>query len=207
MRYLWPKRKLCRREGINLFWVEKYNFFKKKRKALRTKKSTEYASQLREKQMLKRMFGLSEKQFSNLYKKAVKKHKEETVGEKFLQMLELRLDNIIYRANLARTRMQARQFISHAHFSLNGKKVNIPSLQVKVGDVIELREKMKEKELYKTLMEELKEFSQKNKGVVTKTKWIEVDPINVRITIKGIPSKDDFEKVVNIQKVIEFYSK
>jgi small subunit ribosomal protein S4 len=107
MRYTGPKKKLCRREGINLFGTEKYDLDKGKR------------AQLRKKQLAKRMFGLSEKQFFSYYTKAQKSHSEGTTGEKMLRLLELRLDNVIFRSGFARTRMQSRQFSSHEHFTVN----------------------------------------------------------------------------------------
>jgi small subunit ribosomal protein S4 len=124
-----------------------------------------------------------------------------------LRLLELRLDNVVYRANFARTRTQSRQFVGHGHFKLNGVNVTIPSISLKVGDVIELRDKLKESPLYKSLIEELAEFSKENKGSVSKTKWIEVDAKNIKITITGLPEKDDFDQIIDIQKIIEFYSK
>jgi len=207
MRYTWPKKKLCRREWINLFGTEKYDLSQSKRSLLKAKKTSEFGEQLRKKQMAKRMFGLSEKQFASYFKKASKSKSAWTTWDKILRMLELRLDNVIYRANFARTRMQSRQFISHAHFKLNGVIVNIPSIAVKVWDVIELRDKLKESPLYKSLIEELAEFSKQNKWKVTKTKWIEVDPQNIKITIKALPESEDFDQVIDIQKIIEFYSK
>ena len=206
MRYTWPKKKLCRREGINLFGTEKYDL-EKGRAILRSRKTSEYGSQLRKKQLAKRMFGLSEKQFLGYFKKAQKSTEGGTTWEKMLRLLELRLDNIIFRANFARTRMQSRQFVSHAHFTLNGVKVSVPSISVKVGDVITLRDKLKESSLYKGLLEELEEFSKQNKGKVSGCKWIDVDPKKLTITIKALPEKDDFEQIIDIQKIVEFYSK
>lgn len=207
MRYTWPKKKLCRREWINLFGTEKYDLSNSKRTLLKSKKSSEFWVQLRKKQLSKRMFGLSEKQFIAYYKKAVKSKAEGTTWDKMLRFLELRLDNVVYRANFARTRMQARQFVSHAHFKVNWVKVSVPSIALKVWDVIELRDQLKESPLYKSLIEELEEFSKKNKWTVTKTKWIEVDSKNIKITIKALPEKEDFDQIVDIQKIIEFYSK
>lgn len=207
MRYTWPKKKLCRREGINLFGTEKYDLSNQKRSLLKSRKTSEFGGQLRKKQTAKRMFGLSEKQFVAYFKKAVKSKAEGTTWEKMLRLIELRLDNVVYRANFARTRMQSRQFVSHAHFKLNGVNVDVPSISLKVGDVIELRDKLKESPLYKSLIEELAEFSKENKGDVSKTKWIEVDPKNIKITIKALPEQQDFDQIIDIQKIIEFYSK
>lgn len=207
MRYTWPKKKLCRREGVNLFGTEKYDLTKSNRAPLRSRKSSEYGVQLRKKQLAKRMFGLSEKQFASYFKKAQKSKAEWTTWEKMMQFLELRLDNVIYRANFARTRIQSRQFVSHAHFTLNGVKVDVPSISVKVWDVISLRDKLKESPLYKSLLEELEEFSKSNKGKVSACKWIEVDSKKLTITIKAIPAKEDFEQIIDIQRIVEFYSK
>ena len=207
MRYTWPKKKLCRREGINLFWTEKYDLKKSKRSVMKTRKSSEFGVQLRKKQLAKRMFCLSEKQFVSYFKKAQKSKAWGTTWEKMLTLLELRLDNVIYRAGFARTRMQARQFVSHAHFTLNGIKVTIPSISVKVWDVIALRDKKKESPLYKSLIEEFAEFAKNNKGKISNCKWIDVDSKNLVITIKALPKKDDFEAIIDIQKIIEFYSK
>ena len=207
MRYTWPKKKLCRREGVNLFGTEKYDLNKWKRSPLGSRKTSEYGTQLRKKQLAKRMFGLSEKQFVSYFKKAYKSKAEGTTWEKMLKLLELRLDNVVYRAGFARTRMQSRQFTNHAHFTLNGVKVSIPSISLKVWDVIELREKMKESPLYKWLLEELAEFAKENKGKITNCKWIDVDTKKLTITIKSLPEKDDFEQIIDIQKIVEFYSK
>lgn len=207
MHYTWPKKKLCRREGINLFWTEKYDLDKSKRSLLRTRKTSEYWVQLRKKQTAKRIFGLSEKQFFSYYKKALKSNIDWTTWEKMMKMLELRIDNVVYRANFARTRMQSRQFVGHAHFKLNWVKVDIPSIALKVGDVIELRDKLKESPLYKSLLEELEEFSKKNKGKVSNSNWIDVDPKSLKITVKSVPEKQDFDQIIDIQKIIEFYSK
>lgn len=207
MRYTWPKKKLCRREWVNLFGTEKYDLSQSKRTLLKSRKTSEFGGQLRKKQLAKRMFGLSEKQFAAYYDKASKSKAAGTTWDKMLRMLELRLDNVVYRANFARTRMQSRQFVSHAHFKLNGVNVDVPSIAVKVGDVIELRDKMKESPLYKSLLEELEEFSKQNKASVSKTKWIEVDAKNIKITIKALPENEDFDQVIDIQKIIEFYSK
>ncbi len=207
MRYTWPKKKLCRREGVNLFGTEKYDLTKWKRGPLRSRKTSEYGSQLRKKQLAKRMFGLSEKQFASYFTKAQKSKAEGTTWEKMLRLLELRLDNVVYRANFARTRIQSRQFVSHAHFTVNGVKVDVPSISVKIWDVIALRDKLKESPLYKTLLEELEEFSKQNKGKVSSCKWIDVDSKKLTITIKSLPTLEDFEQIIDIQKIVEFYSK
>lgn len=208
MRFTGPKMKLCRREGINLFGSEKYDLSQNHRKLLGGKfgKTSEFGVQLRKKQAAKRMYGVSEKQFSAYYARALKT--KGVTGDAMLQALELRLDNVVFKSNFARTIMQARQFVGHAHFHVNGKKVNIPSYSVKIGDVISLREKMKESPLYKTLVEEFGEFVKKNSaGTITTAKWLTVDANKLTITVKALPQKEDFDQVIDIQKIIEFYSK
>ena len=123
------------------------------------------------------------------------------------RFLELRLDNLVFRANFARTRMQARQFVSHAHFLLNGVKINVPSILLRQWDIIELRPKLKESSLYKSLLEELEEFSKQNKWKVSSCNWIDIDTKNLKITVNSLPWKEDFENVIDIQKIVEFYSK
>lgn len=207
MRYTWPKKKLCRREGVNLFGTEKYDLTDSKRAPLRSRKTSEFGTQLRKKQLAKRMFWLSEKQFASYFKKAQVSTADWTTWEKMLKLIELRLDNVVYRANFARTRIQSRQFVSHAHFTVNWVKVDIPSISVKVWDVIALRDKLKESSLYKSLLEELEELSKQNKWKVSGCKWIEVDSKKLTITIKSLPTKEDFEQIIDIQKIVEFYSK
>ncbi len=208
MRYTWPKKKLCRREWVNLFGTEKYNIQDSKKTFFKWgRKLSEFWFQLRKKQLAKRMFWLSEKQFSSYFKKAQKSNWEWTTWEKMLRLIELRLDNVIFRANFARTRMQARQFVNHAHFTVNWVKVSIPSISLKEWDIICLRDKLKESPLYKSLLEELEEFSKQNKGKVSGCKWIEIDSKNLKITVKSLPVKEDFEQIVDIQKIVEFYSK
>lgn len=162
MRYTGPKKKLCRREGKNLFGSEKYSPQHGIRKPLGKSigRMNLYGQQLRTKQAIKRMFGVSEKQFVNYYKKAVKM-KGNTL-ENMQRLLETRLDSVVLKSNFARTIMQARQFVSHVHFTVNGKKVNIPSYQVSVGDTIVVREQLKEAPIYKNLQTESEEFLKNN---------------------------------------------
>ena len=209
MKYNGPKLKLCRREGVNLFGTEKYDLSQNHRKLLgggKFGKMSEFGLQLRKKQAAKRMYGLTEKQFSKYYNLATKM--PGVLGDNMLKLLERRFDNVIFRSNFARTPMQARQFVGHAHFQINGQKVNIPSYLLKVGDVIELREKMKESPLYKTLIEEFKVFMEKNKqGSLSGAKWLEVDPVKLTIKVARLPENADFDQSIDIQKIIAFYSK
>lgn len=207
MRYTGPKMKLCRREGYNLFGTEKYNLENNHRRVRRSGKLSEFGVQLRKKQAAKRQYALSEKQFKKYYEKATKVT-DLTTGDAMLRSLELRLDTVILRANFARTIMQARQCVNHAHFLVNGKKLDIPSYQVRVGDVISIKEKLKESPLYKGLAEEFAAFAQKNSdATITNVKWLSVDPKNLTVTVTALPENSDFDKMIDAQRIVEFYSK
>lgn len=194
MRYTGPKKKLCRREGKNLFGSEKYTLNDSKRKLL-GRTYGPLGQQLRAKQATKRMFGVSEKQFSNYFKKASRMHGNTL--ENMQRLLETGLDVAVLKANFARTIMQARQFVSHAHFIVNGKKVDIPSYQISVGDVIEVREKLKDTPLYRTCPTESEEFLKNNQsGKVSAVEWINADPKAFKITIKRLPETQDYDQSV-----------
>ena len=206
MRYTGPKMKLCRREGYNLFGTEKYNLEDNHRKVKRGNKLSEFGVQLRKKQAAKRQYAVSEKQFSRYYQKAA--NTPGVTGDQMITLLETRFDNVILRANFARTIMQARQCVGHAHFLVNGKKLNIASYQVRVGDVITIKERLKESTLYKTLVEEFWDFSRKNETAsVTSVRWLTVDPKKLSITMSALPEPSDFDKMIDIQRIVEFYSK
>jgi small subunit ribosomal protein S4 len=169
-------------------------------------KTSGFGLQLRKKQAAKRMFGITERQFSNYYHKALRMNG--VLGENMLSLLERRLDNAMFKANFARTIMQARQFVSHGHFLVNGQKVDIPSYAVSAGDVITIREKMKESPAYKTLVLEFEEFVKTNaNGSVSAAKWLEIDAKKLTVTVKSLPAKEDFDQVIDVQKIIEFYSR
>ncbi len=206
MHYTGSKMKLCRREGYNLFGTEKYNLENNHRRVKRAGKLSEFGIQLRKKQAAKRQYAVSEKQFARYYKRAVKAN--DITGDAMLRLLETRLDTVILRANFARTIMQSRQCVSHAHFLVNGKKLNIPSYEVKVGDVITIKERLKESTLYKTLVEEFQEFARKNSSAaITSVRWIEVDAKKLTITMTALPENADFDKMIDVQRIVEFYSK
>lgn len=208
MRYTGPKLKLCRREGVNLFGTEKYDLSTSNRKRLGGRgKASGYSVQLRAKQTAKRMYALTERQFSRYYDRAGRQS-EMVTGDAMLRLLETRLDAIIFRSNFARTIMQARQFVTHAHFIVNGKKSSIPSAELKVGDVITIRERLKESPLYKSLATEFQEFIKKNQeGAISHAKWLSVDPSSLSITVKALPERADFDQSIDVQRIIEFYSK
>jgi len=161
------------------------------------KKLSEYGLQLREKQKAKFIYGVLEKPFRNYYKKAVRM--KGLTGENLMVMLETRLDNVVFRMGFARTRREARQVVGHKHFLVNGKRVNIPSFQVKVGDVIEVREKSRPLQRYKDILEVT--------GGRLVPDWLEVDHEAYKGTIKSLPSREAIDVPVNEMLIVELYSK
>jgi len=143
------------------------------------------------------MFGLSEGQCERYVTKAI--NKKGLTTDNLMRLLELRLDNVLYRAGLALTRMQSRQMATHGHFLVNGRRVDIPSYSVSVGDKIEVRPKLKTSKLYPNVQEE-------NKGYKP-ARWMNVNPKSMAIEIVGEPAHDDFEQIVDVPKIIEFYSR
>jgi small subunit ribosomal protein S4 len=203
-RYTGPKAKLCRREGENLFGSAKYTkILTKKNYApgahgkTRVGKSSEFASQLREKQKLARMFGLSLRQMTKYFDKASRAGGSSSVN--LLSLIERRLDNAIYRAGLAMTRMQARQFASHGLLSVNGVRVTIPSIQLSPGDQIEVRQRSKQSKVFEDIRKENAKYNAPS--------WMNADRQKLTIEIKDIPAKEHFEQSVDAQKIVEFFSK
>ena len=206
MRYTGPKFKLCRREGINLFGPAKYDVRKRRsvpgQHGAGNVRYSEYGKLLRNKQVLKRIYQLSEKTFKALVTKhALKYSKNKNVehDKSVLQFLETRLDTIVLRAGLAHTIMQARQMVTHGHFTLNGRKHNIPSYIVKEGDVVAVRAKLKNSPLYQSspLMD----------GSVTLPSHLKLNKKDLSIEIVSMPSSDEISVPVDILKVIEFYAR
>lgn len=165
----------------------------------RQAKPSLYAIQLREKQKVRRLYGLLEKQFSRLMKEADRSKGQS--GELLLQLLERRLDNTIYRAGFATSRRAARQLVTHGHFMLNGRRVDIPSIRVKTGDEIVLRPKSSKNEYFKNLDE-----VQKN-TVQNSMSWLKSDQKKVSITITGLPTREEAEDDINEQLIVEYYSR
>ncbi len=209
-RYLGPSCRLCRAEGVKLYLKgERCNSDKcpiTKKKGLpgkgpraRIRKRSDYGLQLREKQKVKRIYGMLEKQFKIFFLKA--ERMRGITGENLIQLLERRLDNIVYRMHFASSRNMARQLVSHGHIMVNGKKVNIPSYLVKENDEIEVRDKSKKLLVIK---ESLKEYSRS--GVVP---WLEVDPDRLWGKVKMIPRRSDVTDLadINEQLIVELYSK
>ena len=196
--------KLVRKFGENIFGNAKYDRLLNKKPYApgqhgqsRRRRLSNYGVQLNEKQKIKFMYGLLEKQFSNYYKKA-----EQMVGEtgtNLLQLLECRLDNVVYRLGFAPSRPAARQLVSHRHFVVNGRSVNIPSFQVKPGDVIHVRNKSKK-------MDIILESMRRIKGDI-ELPWLELDKAKMSGTFIAVPERDQMNLTVNEQLVVELYSK
>lgn len=162
----------------------------------RRKKVSEYGAQLKEKQKVRFIYGVLEKQFRHYYEKA--SNMKGVTGENMLSLLELRLDNVVYRLGLAKTRRMARQIVGHGHILVNGKKVDIPSYQVKVGDVITLRQRSTEIEMFKALREGTS---------VLLPKWLTFDAPNLTGTVAALPTRADIDYEVQENMIIEFYSR
>ena len=158
-----------------------------------------YLTQLREKQKVRRLYGLLEKQFAKLMKEAQKA--EGLSGQNLLEFLERRADNVVFRAGFATTRRQARQLVSHGHFLLNGRRIDIPSIRLKVGDVLEVREKSAKSEYFKNL-----ENTVAASGAQLLS-WLKADAKKMRIEITGIPKREEAETGINEQLIVEYYSR
>lgn len=171
---------------------------KSKRNARTGRKLSEYGMQLKEKQKAKFIYGVLEKPFRNYFTKA-QKLKYGTTGENLMILLELRLDNVMFRLGYGRTRKEARQIVDHKHVLVNGKCVNIPSYQVKPGDVISIKEKVKSMQRYKDILEVT--------GGRAVPSWLEADHENMTGTVKEIPTREQIDVPVNEVLIVELYSK
>ena len=191
-----PVLKRCRSLGID---PQVLGIDKKSNRSVRTgRKVSEYGLQLREKQKAKFIYGVLEKPFRNMFSKA-QKIRTGTTGENLMILLELRLDNVIFRMGYGRTRKEARQIVDHKHVLVNGKVVNIPSYQVKAGDTIEIAEKYKSKQRYKDILE------------VTDSRlvpaWLEANHEALSGVVKELPTRDQIDVPVNEVLIVELYSK
>jgi small subunit ribosomal protein S4 len=160
-------------------------------------KTSDYGLQLREKQKAKRSYCLSEKQFKLTFQRADRK--KGITGTNLLVMLEQRLDNVVFRLGFANSRPQARQLVSHNHFLVNGKKVNIPSYQIKVGDVVEVREKSRE----------IKAISEAQEAVVRRSmpQWLDLEKEKMKGSVRGIPVREDITMPIEESQIVELYSR
>lgn len=166
---------------------------------MRAGKPSLYLTQLREKQKVRRAYGLLEKQFAKLMKEATRA--QGLAGENLLKFLEMRLDNAVYRAGFAVSRRQARQLVGHGHFTLNGRRVDIPSIRVKLGDEIVVREKSIKGGFFSGLEDIAATSNQKPLG------WLKADVKKAKITITGVPARDEAEEGINEQLIVEYYSR
>lgn len=191
-----PDLKRCRSLGIEAAVIGRAR--QSKRKAQRTqRKVSEYGLQLKEKQKAKFIYGVLERQFRNYYEKA--KTMPGVTGENLLILLERRIDNVIFRLGFANTRRQARQIVRHGHITVNGKRLDIPSALVKVGDVIEVCEKSQSNELFKMLKE--------TNNALSAPAWLESDQANLKGNVVRFPSRDEIDVPIEEQSIIELYSR
>ena len=191
-----PDLKRCRSLGLEPAVVGRAR--QSKRKAQRTqRKVSEYGLQLKEKQKAKFIYGVLERQFRNYYEKA--KTMQGVTGENLLILLERRIDNVVFRLGFANTRRQARQIVSHGHITVNGKRLDIPSALIKVGDVIEVAEKSQSNELFKAI----KEIN----NALSAPAWLESDQTALKGNVVRFPSRDEIDVPINEQSIIELYSR
>ena len=206
-RYTGPACRLCRREGKKLYLkgerctsgkcaLDRRNTAPGQHGAA-TKKLKEYGKQTREKQTARRYYGVLEKQFVNYYDEAARQ--KGMTGENLLKLLERRLDNVVYRMGLASSRKEARQLVLHGHFTLNGKKANIPSILVRAGEVVAVAENFKKSAKCKALVEALE--------TKTTPKWIELDKAGLVAKIVALPEREDVDFDFEEQLIVELYSK
>ena len=207
-RYIGPVCRLCRREGMKLFLkgercytekcaIEKRNTPPGQHGRARKAKMVGYGVQLREKQKVKRIYGVLENQFRRYFETA--ERTRGITGETLLQLLERRLDNVIYRAGFSTSRAQARQLVRHGHFLVNGKKVDVPSYSVRAGDVVSVRQTSLENAAIAHAMEEVK-----GRGV---PEWIAIDSTKLAGTISSLPTREQINLPVQEQLIVELYSK
>ncbi|ABZ83983.1 30S ribosomal protein s4 [Heliomicrobium modesticaldum Ice1] len=206
-RYTGPVCRLCRREGAKLYLKGERCYTGKCAVDRRTyapgqhgqgrKKISEYGLQLREKQKARRVYGILEGQFRAYFAEADRQ--QGVTGENLLRLLETRLDNVVFRLGFARSRNEARQFVLHNHFTLNGKKVNIPSIQLRVGDVIQLKEKSKDTPLFKEIVDGL--------GQKTPPAWLELDVNTLSGRVIALPKREDIDTNLQEHLIVELYSR
>lgn len=204
-RYLGPKCKLSRREGTDLFLKSRGKSLEGKCKldqppgqhGTKRARLSDYATQLREKQKLRRIYGVLEKQFQNYYKAAAQK--KGSTGQNLLNLLESRLDNVVYRMGFAATRSEARQLVSHKSITVNGKVLNIPSYQVNSGDIVAVRERSQTQLRIKDALGVAEQY-----GFPV---WLDVDSQKMQGVFKSVPERNELGSEINEQLVVELYSK
>jgi small subunit ribosomal protein S4 len=203
-RYTGPKARVSRRLGVNIFGTAGETKALDKRpyppgehgRTRRRSQNSEYLTQLQEKQKARFSYGITERQFRNIYAEASRQRG--VTGETLLRLLEQRLDNVVYRAGWAATRPQARQFVGHGHINVNGRRVDIPSFRVRVGDVIELREKSREMTTVRWNLDVLDRAA---------PAWLEAGDDGQQMTVRELPVRDQIDIPVREQLIVELYSK
>ncbi|HEY3315397.1 MAG TPA: 30S ribosomal protein S4 [Bacillota bacterium] len=207
-RYTGPVCRLCRREGTKLYLkgercysnkclIDRHPYPPGEHGDARPRKTSEYQGQLREKQKARRIYGVMERQFRRYYARAAKV--KGVTGQYLLQLLERRLDNVVYRLGLAVSRPEARTLVRHNHFTVNGKRVNIPSYQIKEGDVVAVAEGSKSSIKFKNLAEGLKQRSA--------PAWLELEAENLRGRVLRLPLREEIDVPVQERMIIELYSR
>jgi small subunit ribosomal protein S4 len=206
-RYIGPVCKLCRREGMKLFlkgercYTDKCSFDRRPyppgQHGQRRMKFTEYGIRLREKQKVRRIYGVLEKQFRGYFHEADRI--KGVTGENLLQLLERRLDSVVYRMGFARTRSEARQLVRHRHFLVNDKRVDIPSYTLKPGDKVTVREKSRNKGVFADSLEQAE-----RRGM---PEWLEIDKNTFTGTVSGMPIREEITLPIQEQLIVEFYSR
>ena len=206
-RYTDPVCRICRREGLKLFlkgsrcYTKKCSFERRSTPpgmyATRRRKVSDYGIQLREKQKVRKSYSVMERQFRNYFSKATKR--KGMTGENLLRMLEMRLDNVVFRMGFASSRAQARQLVTHGHFAVNGRPTNIPSFGTKVGDRIEVRESRRGREHFKTTADTIK--------AAQIPEWVSVDATKLLGTVLAEPAREQMPLECNEPLVVEYYSR
>ena len=206
-KYTGSKCRICRREGTKLFlkgdrcFTDKCAFERRSyppgEHGRTRKKPTDFALQLREKQKVRRMYGLLEGQFKRYFTMADRR--KGVTGENLLVMLERRLDNVVFRSGFANSRIQARQLVTHGHFLVNGRSVNVPSYQIREGDNLAVKEKSRKNPV---ILEALEVMARRGS-----TEWIEVDNQSFKSTVKSLPTREEITFPINEQLIVELYSK
>ena len=206
-RYTDPVCRICRREGMKLFlkgsrcYSRKCAFERRSTppgmNTMRRRKVSEYGIQLREKQKVRKSYSVLERQFRNYFKKA--DQRKGVTGENLLRLLEMRLDNVVFRMGFASSRAQARQLVAHGHFAVNGRPTNVPSFSTKVGDRVEVRESRRSREYFKTAAETMK--------AAQIPEWVSVDPSKLTGTVLDNPTREQMPLEFNEQLVVEYYSR
>ncbi|MEW8013463.1 MAG: 30S ribosomal protein S4 [Candidatus Sedimenticola endophacoides] len=204
-RYIGPKCKLSRREGTDLFLKSRVRSLDSKcnmekqpgQTTDRRRRLSDYGLQLREKQKMRRLYGIMERQFRNYYKAAAQA--KGATGENLFQLLETRLDNVVYRMGFGSTRSEARQLVSHKSILVNGQIVNIPSYKVQADDVVEVREKSKKQVRIQSSLALAEQYGF--------SEWIDVDTKGMKGTFKRLPDRSELPAEINEQLVVELYSK